>query len=408
MGIGVRVAPGIRVRTRLVLPLAVLVLLVLPAGALAQDLEAQLAAAEANAAEARADIASLEPRLAAAGEDLRPIAAAAARANERAARALDRAESIEDDLVAEREQAGDRIEAAQAAYQDDLGQHDQDVQGSLGAALGFFVLALIALAWSRFRSLPPVQWVAGLTVWPAIGVCVGGGLALVLVGGAMIGVDGPVRVLGGFLILLGLGLGVALLMARHSLHVERGVGGPLLSRERLPRWVALSVAVVFALLFVGFLADGLFSDEPDEPVFSEELQQLAAAAEGDPADPPSDELKRALAAAEPLVAQADNLDAAREEAQQAIDEARSQLAAARQRLDQAERAARRYSEEIAQLAARAARRAEREARQAARAPAPSSPAPSPSYSSCDTAPDNIPVPPGSPLDADGDGVGCET
>lgn len=32
----------------------------------------------------------------------------------------------------------------------------------------------------------------------------------------------------------------------------------------------------------------------------------------------------------------------------------------------------------------------------------------PSYGSCDTAPSNIPVPPGSPLDADGDGIGCES
>lgn len=49
-------------------------------------------------------------------------------------------------------------------------------------------------------------------------------------------------------------------------------------------------------------------------------------------------------------------------------------------------------------------------------PAPPEPTPvepsggggTPSYSSCDTAPPNVPVPLGSPLDADGDGIGCES
>src|SRR5215207_4440311 len=91
---------GLRAGTALLFPFVAFLLLA--PNALAKDLDAQRGEAQANAAEARSDLASLEPRLAAAKEELRPIAAASAKADDRAAQALKKARSIETDLIEQR------------------------------------------------------------------------------------------------------------------------------------------------------------------------------------------------------------------------------------------------------------------------------------------------------------------
>ena len=106
---------------------------------------------------------------------------------------------------------------------------------------------------------------------------------------------------------LTIGLAAALLIARHSLRVESGEATPLLSRDRLPRWVTLALAVLLLLLGVGALGDSLLSSGPDEPEISDEIRQLADAAEDDPAEPPTEELLAAQEAAEPVAAAAEKL-----------------------------------------------------------------------------------------------------
>ena|SRR5215207_1759656 len=223
---------GLRAGTALLFPFVAFLLLA--PNALAKDLDAQRGEAQANAAEARSDLASLEPRLAAAKEELRPIAAASAKADDRAAQALKKARSIETDLIEQRKGAAKEIDAAQARYHDEVADDDRDVQDAIGFGLGLLVLAGIVLAWSLFRGIAPVQWLTERGLMQALGICLGAGLVVVLIGGALLGSSGVARVAGGFLITVGLGLPVALLLARHSLRVERGSETPLVARERLP------------------------------------------------------------------------------------------------------------------------------------------------------------------------------
>ena len=290
--------------------------------------------------------------------------------------------------------------------------NDEQSDAAIGFGIACLVLAAIAFFWTQFRASAPMVWLARRPTFNALAIVGGGVLAGFLAGVGLMADDGLARALGAFLVLLALGLGAAALIARHSLRVEQGSGQPLFSRERLPRWIALGVAVVLALLFVGGFGQSL-SGDPEAPAISEDTRRLAEAAENDPAEPLTQALKQAQALAEPAVAKAEKLDDALQEAQDAKNEAGSMLAAARGRLNQAQRTARQASARLAaqaaaaeaaaeRAAARAARQAEQEAQQALNAPS------APSYSSCATAPSNIPVSPGSDLDADGDGIGCES
>ena len=116
-----------------------------------------------------------------------------------------------------------------------------------------------------------------------------------------------------------------------------------------------------------------------------------------------------------MIARAEKLREPFHEAKRAWSEAKNELTAAKSQLREAQRDVTQLTskieaqaEQAALAAARAAERAERQAARQAAAAVPSGGGGTPSYSSCDTAPDNIPVSPGSDLDADGDGIGCET
>jgi len=109
----------------------------------------------------------------------------------------------------------------------------------------------------------------------------------------------------------------------------------------------------------GLTTSAVATDEPAPPEISAGLRKLAQAAEGNPADPPTDELRKARAVAEPLVARAEDLDNARQEAEAALKEARSQLASAQNQADRAQENVRFYTRQVAQEAARQAEQAAR-------------------------------------------------
>lgn len=388
---------------RRLVAIVVLGVWLLTASAQAQDLETQLAEAQGEVADAQDDVAAAEQQLAEAADNLGPIARKAGRASRDAAAAAAEVRAIQRDLVEERIEAAREISSLESGYEEQKRDHDDERGGDVGFGVGAGLLALIPFLWTRFRSSPPVRWLASRSLGRAAGVVCGSVLGGLVLGGLLIGSAGTALTVGAFLITISMGLVVALLLARHSLRVERGEGQPVISRERLPRWVSSILAVVLALLFVGSLGSGLVSDEPAEPEISAELRQLAADAKGNPAEPPSDELADVQTIAEPVIVKAEQLEAVRDEAEDAVHQAKSNLMAAKNRLKQGQA-------EVTQLTNRIAREAEQAAEEAAAAPTPSSggEGDGASYSSCATAPSNIPVPPGSPLDGDGDGIGCES
>jgi hypothetical protein len=104
----------------------------------------------------------------------------------------------------------------------------------------------------------------------------------------------------------------------------------------LPRWLMGGILGMSALALIGGVALALVPDEPVAPVISPELQQQASYAEDNPADPPTDELKRAVAQAAPLLAAAERLDRARSQAQSQVTDAQGKVASVQDQLDAAQ------------------------------------------------------------------------
>ena len=99
-----------------------------------------------------------------------------------------------------------------------------------------------------------------------------------------------------------------------------------------------------AVVFIGGLLLAFVPGSPQRPAFSDETEELARAAAGDPADPPSPELVEAEGALPPLKEAAAPLDAAAERAKKRYDssaaknrEAQSVLASAEKAVESAER-----------------------------------------------------------------------
>jgi type II secretory pathway pseudopilin PulG len=370
--------------------------------------EQQLTSAQNQATLAQQQINEASSVASAAQRKLVAISPKAGQAASQATDALNRVRTLETDLAAQRTSALEEVNRLESDYKDDKQAHDDAVSTGAGLAIGSLILALVVLFWRRFRALPIVGRLSEGSWLKALGITLGGGLILLIVGGALLAGPTALRVGGGILITLALGLAVCLLVARHSLRVERREESSLLSRELFPRWVTVVAAILFLLIAVAGLSDAVSSDAPSKPVISAQTRALAAAAADDPLDPPTQALLAARQVAQPLVARSGRLGDKQQKAQAALAQARQSLRSARRRLRQAQSTVSNVSRRIAREAAREA------ARQAAAAPpAPSSGGGStgssaPSYTSCATAPSNIAVPPGSSLDRDGDGIGCES
>lgn len=280
------------------------------------SLEDDLATAQSGAAAAEAQLADATTAENAARSQLADIAPKAARANAKAASAAAHLQEIEAHITGQRKGAAEEIAAAEKGYQDDANNYDEERAAGIGFSLASLVLAAIAFLWKRFRQLSPVQRLVEMD-WPrATGIVVAGAVGIILVGGALASLDSlPLASVGYFAVGLGTGLPVCFLLARHSLRVEQGKGQPIFTRGRFPGWVTLVVAVLLLFLFAGGIGEFVGAGKPEKPVTSQEDRALAEAAQGDPLDPPTDELVAARASAAPLMAKAGQLESARQEAE---------------------------------------------------------------------------------------------
>ncbi|MEX2107921.1 MAG: hypothetical protein WD827_03430 [Solirubrobacterales bacterium] len=261
------------------------------------------------------------------------------------------AEERQEDAVAQIS----RIEADHAKAVDD---HDQQVQDGIALGLAALVVAALALGWGRFRASAGVAWLTDLPLGQAVGLCVGGGLMLLIVGGAMSGAGGFVGVLGMLILLLGLVLPVALLLARHSAQIQRGRSRPLLKRERMPEWAARTLSAVMLVLCLVSLGGAIFASSPAPEEVSAALRDEA---EGKQTEEETHELVSAETRATELQEKASKLSADQSAARTALGGVRRRLHQAERELVRAQGDVRSYTRRLAALTAREAREAEKRA-----------------------------------------------
>lgn len=409
-------------------PLVLVVLSLLGGAAWAADPATELSDAESRAASATAEVATAQGELDAARAD-HAAASRRARPLARQARAKGaEARLLRTELADRQRQARARIAALEERHEEEEDEHGEEVAIDIGLAIAALLGAAIAIGWRWFRASAPVAKLAQLSLARALGLCLGGGFLLFVVGAVLAEADGALAVLGWLLVGLGFVLPAGLLLARHSLEVERGNAKPLLKRERLPAEVRGGVAALLILLAIGGLGSALFADEPAEPEISAQLREDTVAPERGPG---AEELKEAQAEAEAARKLAAQPLARQQAARVVLREATGALSRAKGRLVDAQSDARRFGRRLAALEAREAREAEREAAREAvlleeieeeEAEEFEEESPSgcdPNYSGC--------VPPYPPdvdcaevggtvasygsdphgLDADGDGAGCE-
>lgn len=408
------------------LVLAVLLLLAQPAGSQAADpraglseAEAEVVAAEANMASADRQLDAARARYEAANRRAAPLAknAGAARAETRA---------LASRLAARQRLAKAEIAEREATHREEVEEHDKEVTFGIGIGLAALVAGGIALIWGRFRTSPAVTGLADIDRSRALALCLGGGFLVLVLGAALSGADGFVGASGAFLFGLGIVLPTTLLLARHSVEIERGNAKPVLGRERPSDWVARGIAALLLIIGIFGLGSSVLSDEP---TLEEPPAELHEAARAPTEGPGARELAAAKSEARATAAAAAAPVAERQAAQAALREAARAARAARSALTRAEGKARRFTSRVVALEEREAREereavrtAEREEREAEELAEEESATPSgcdPNYTGC--------VPPYPPdvdcaevgetvtvigsdphgLDADGDLVACE-
>ncbi len=403
--------------------LAVAILLATLGGSAgATDPSTGLSEAEARAARAEADIASTQAelntaraRLAAASRRASPVIEAA-----RTARA--RARDLKETLLDRQRQADARIAELEATHGQEVDDHDREVVYGIGFGLAALLGAGIALAWGWFRATPLVAALSRTDLGRALGLCLGGGLLLIVVGSVLSDTDGLPGAVGALLLGLGFVLPTALLLGRHSAEVQRGRAKPVLKRDRLPSWVPRGVTVLLLLFALSGLGSSIFAEDPAAFSVSAQLREDNTALKS---GPDAHHLEEATAAAEATRRTMVKPVAQQRAARAAVRKATRELGGAKNRLASAEADQRRFARRLAVLVAReereaaqAAARAEREAEELAEEETSSSGC-DPNYSGCVSVypPDvdcaevgeTVTVLGSDPhgLDADGDLEGCE-
>lgn len=407
-----------------VAPIATLGALVAPSGAFGASLSASLAEAEASAASAESEISTARTELSRAVARYRVASTQAAPARRGAQAARGEVQALEATTSAERRDARERIAAIEGDHRREVEDHDDEVQAGIGLGLAVAVAAMLLLGWGWFRASAAVAWLVAQRINQAVALCLGSGLFVLLVGAALSDVDGVVGVFGVLLFVLGPILAAAFLLARHSAQVQAGRGRPLCGRERLPTTLTTSLAAVFGALSLILFAGALFSDAPRPTSIGAALK---AAASGVVASQAKGELAKAEAKADALTHRAAGLTAAQSAAQGALRRARGGMSSARSRLIAARGDARRYAQRIEIAERREARQLEWEEERALVAAKEEGEFAEeegggcdPNYSGCvpDTGYDVDCAEVGGPvevigtdvdgLDADGDGIGCES
>jgi hypothetical protein len=222
---------------------------------------------------------------------------------------------------------------------------------------------LIALAWGWFRATAAVAALTRIELGQAIGVCVGGGLLLVIVGAVIGSSKGALGALGSFIFCLGLILPTALLLARHSAEIQRGRSRPLLRRERWPAWTSLGTAALMFVIFLAGTGSALFAEDASSKSISAQLREEADAASEGPGAEEMQAAREALAAARRRAARPVSQ---REAARATLADARGGLQDAQQQLTSARSDEHSFSRRLVSLEAKEAREAEREAEAAER------------------------------------------
>lgn len=250
-------------------------------GGAAQDLSESLGRAEANAARYEAEASAQRQQVTAAATHYR----AAAREAAPLALALRRSRAdlrgVRRRVLARERKAKTHITKAEDRHQQEVDDHDEEVHNGIGFGLAALVAAGIAIVWGFFRASAAVAALTRLDLARAFGLCVGGGLLALILGGAFGQADGAVGIFGSFVFCLGLILPTALLLARHSAEVQRGRSQPLLRRERLPDWVPLAVAGLMLVFFLAGTGSALFAPAASSQSISAQLKEEAEGAGGE-------------------------------------------------------------------------------------------------------------------------------
>jgi hypothetical protein len=216
---------------------------------------------------AKASYESASGRVAPLQEDLRAARAEIARLN--------------GDLGAREKKATGRISELEANHQQEVDDHDEEVRNGVGFGLAALAAAGIAFAWGWFRASAAVAALSNIDLGRTIGLCVGGGLLVLILGLVLGSSDGAAGAIGSFLACLGLIVPIALLLARHSASVQRGLAKPLLGRDRLPRWVPLTASAIALLLFLASAGSAIFAEgASSEPITAQLTEEAEAKSSG--------------------------------------------------------------------------------------------------------------------------------
>lgn len=337
-----------------------------------------LADAQAQDAIAQEAVVEAEAALEAARQEAMKADSRGDAALARSEQAEKKAQAIRSDLIKSRLKAKQQVGKADNTYEAAVEKEDHDSATRVGLGLACLYVALAIWQFGRIRRLRVSGAVASIPLTFAAFVWL---TALSALGGS-----GGLQVAA-----VSIAVGVPLVAIVFATAVfagrkERSRKKP--TEKKVPPWTGRALTVLFFLLFVALAGSGAIKQTPDRPEFSEQTLRMAKDAEGTPDQPASPAVEEAEDKAAELLLAAEGVRDRRRTAHRAIG-------IANRRLWRARRTARRTSRLVS-----------RRSTAASQPVAPT--APTPSYSSCATAPSNVPVPPGSSLDSDGDGIGCES
>jgi hypothetical protein len=405
--------------------MAVLSLVILGGSAYGADLGTQLSEAESQIVSAQAEVAAAEAGVDTARGNLNGAAQRAAPVVESARSTQVDVRELRATLSNRQQRAKAQISELEAAHIQEVDDHDREIIVGVGIGLAALIGAGIALAWNRFRASATIAALSRIDLPQALGLCLGGGLLLLIVGAVFGEAEGIGGVLGVALFGLGFVLPTAFLFGRHSAQIQHGRAKPMLKRDRFPTWVSRSVAALLLLLTIGGLGSWIFAEEPAAFSPSAQLQGDRVALER---GPDAEQLEEAATKAEAAREAAVKPVAQQQAARTAQRKATEELRRAKGLLVSAEADQRHFSRQLAILVGREEREAAKEAAQAEReaeeiaeevAEESFSSECDPNYSGCVPAypPDvdcaevgeTVTVVGSDPhgLDADGDLVGCE-
>jgi hypothetical protein len=339
--------------------LSVLVLLLTfgAATSAARDLAEDLSHAEANVTKYEAELPMQRQQVSAAEAKYRAAARDAAPAQRALRQRQAAARTIGRELAAEERRAKAQIVQARDQRQEEVDDRDEQVRSGVGFGLAALVAGLIAVAWGFFRASDPVAALTRIDLARAVGLCVGGGLLVLIIGASLGSADGAIGALGSFLFCLGLILPTAFLLARHSAEVQRERAKPLLRRERLPNWVPLVTAGLMLVFFLAGTGSAVFAPGASSEPISAQLEEEA---EGPAGERGAEEVQAAQEGVAAAKQQAAAPLARRIHAQRQLASLRRELQRVQSRLAAARSSERSFSQQLVALEAKEQRQREKE------------------------------------------------